>query len=398
MKLQNIALSNLRRRKGRTMFLLLTFLVVVGTSVTLNAISLGLKQDLDAKLSSLGANIVISAKSEHLALSYGGLSVPGVTYDVQKLSASALDKLKQVSRPEDITAIAPAVIGAASGDKRKYVLAGVDFPAELKMKTWWKVDGSLPQGDEAVIGSGLAVRDKIGPGDSLRLNGKSVKISGVLEQTGGSEDMVVFSPIELVRRLTGLKDSFTLIEVNAKDPENMAAELAKLLPGAKVTPVTQLVEGATESVNRFTRFALMVSILLAVVGTMVVVVTLSGNVNDRTRELGIFRAIGFRQRHILSILFTEVLLISVTGGLGGYLLGITAPVVFGPLLAQSTVVQSGLAAAQGRAAAGQAMGFAWYPWLGLGSVLTACIVGLLAITYPAWRAVKLDPAEALRFI
>ena len=76
MKLRDIAINNLRRRRGKTIFLFITFLVVVGTTVSLNAISSGLRQEMNNKLSSYGANIIISPKSEHLALSYGGLSVP----------------------------------------------------------------------------------------------------------------------------------------------------------------------------------------------------------------------------------------------------------------------------------------------------------------------------------
>lgn len=400
MTLKDIAVNNLRRRKGKTILLLITFLLVVGTTVALNAVSMGIRKELAKKLDSYGANIVVSAKSEHLALSYGGLSVSGVTYKVQKLNSSLPERLKQSFRPEDINTIAPKVIGSVDGQKQKYLLVGVDFPTELKMKSWWKIKGTEPSDSEVVIGTGVAMREKVGPGDKMRLDGQDFTVSGILEETGGSEDKLVFSTINLARKLTGQPDSFTIIEINAKKPDVVAAEMAKLLPEAQVTPVTQLVQGAVESSQTFARFAISVSVLLALVGTMVVVITLASNVNDRTREFGIFRAIGFRQRHILKILFTEVLLISLVGGIGGYLLGIMAPVILGPIIQNTSVAQQGVAQALQTTAVAkqQVIGFSWYPSLGAIAVLGACVIGLIAIAYPAWRAIKLDPSEALRFI
>ena len=400
MTLRDIAVNNLRRRKGKTLFLVVTFLIVVATTVALNAVSLGIRKELDKKLDSYGANIVITAKSERLALSYGGLSVSGVTYNVQKLSTSVLERLRQSVPPEGISVIAPKVIGSVEGQKQKYLLVGVDFPTELKMKSWWKIRGREPSGNEIVIGSSVTMREKVGPDNKMVLNGQDFTVSGVLEETGGSEDKLIFSTIDLARKLTGQPDSFTIIEINAKNPEAAAAGMAKILPEAQVTPVTQLVQGAVESSKTFSRFAFSVSVLLALVGTMVVVITLASNVNDRTREFGIFRAIGFRQSHILRILFTEVLFISLTGGISGYLLGILAPTALGPIVQKTSVAQQGVAQALQTAAVAkqQVIGFSWYPALGVAAILGACVIGLVAIAYPAWRAAKLDPSEALRFI
>jgi putative ABC transport system permease protein len=380
MNLNDIAINNLRRRKGKTMFLLITFLIVVGTTVALNAISFGLKQQMDKKLSSYGANIVLSPKSEHLALSYGGLSIPGITYSVQPLNADVLDRLKQIKTTAEITGVAPKIIGSVAGQKQRYLIVGVDFKAEQAMKASWKVQGGIPGPGEAVIGSRLAMRDKIGPGDTLVLGGQEVKISGVLEDTGSSSDLAVFTDFELARKLTGMGQTFNLIEVNAKNPETTVKEIFSAVPEAKVALVSQLVQGTAESTGRFESFSLYVTILMGFIGTLVVMVTLAGNINDRSRELGIFRAIGFRQKHVLRILITEVLIVSFVGGFAGYLLGVTIPQLLGTLVT------------------GQKLAFAWYPALGFGAIIAAGSIGLAAIAYPAWRIIKLDPTEALRFI
>jgi putative ABC transport system permease protein len=328
----------------------------------------------------LRRNIVISPKSEHLALSYGGLSVPGVTYSAKPLDSSVLEKLKQIKTPANVTSVAPKLIASVSGTKQKYLLVGIDFKTELAMKSSWKIQGVVPGKDEAIVGSRLAMRDKIGPGDKLLLGGKEIKISGVLEETGSSSDLAVFANFELVRELTGMGETFNLIELNAKNPEITAQEISTVLPEAKVALVSQLVQGTAESSGRFESFSWYVTILMGVIGTLVVMVTLAGNINDRSRELGIFRAIGFRQRHVLKILITEVLAVSAIGGFAGYLLGISIPTLLGTLIT------------------GQKLAFSWYPILGAGAIISTSLIGLAAIAYPAWRIVKLDPSEALRFI
>ncbi len=380
MKLRDIAINNLRRRKGKTALTLLTFLLVVGTTVTINTISSGLNDAVQKQLSAYGANIVISPRTEHLALSYGGLSIPGVTYNVQLLDSTILEKLTGLSDSGEINGIAPKVIGSVSGGAQKYLLVGVDFAAESKMKTSFKIQGTVPGPEQVVIGSRLSARDRIKAGDKLLLGGRPVTISEVLQESGSSSDLAVYTNIGLARQLTGLGNTFNLVEVSAKNPQVTAPAIARLLPGAKVALVSQLVQGSAESIGRFKTFAVYITILMALTGTLVVAVTLAGNINDRTRELGIFRAIGFRQKHVLGILLTEVLLVSTAGGLGGYLLGITAPLLIG------------------RAITGQNLSFAWNPLLGIGAVVFACFIGVTAIAYSAWRALRLDPAEALRFI
>jgi putative ABC transport system permease protein len=380
MKLNDIAINNLRRRKGKTLFLLITFSVIVGTTVALNAISFGLKQQMEQKINSYGANIVISPKSEHLTLSYGGLSVPGVTYSAKPLDSSVLEKLKQIKTPANVTSVAPKLIASVSGTKQKYLLVGIDFKTELAMKSSWKIQGAVPGKEEAVIGSRLAMRDKIGPGDKLILGGKELRISGILEETGSSSDLAVFTNFELVRELTGMGETFNLIEVNARNPEITAQEISTDLPEVKVALVSQLVQGTAESAGRFESFSWYVTLLMGFIGTLIVMVTLAGNINDRSRELGIFRAIGFRQKHVLRILVAEVLVVSTVGGLVGYLLGISVPTLLGSVIT------------------GQRLVFSWYPLLGAGAIISASVIGLVAIAYPAWRIVKLDPSEALRFI
>ncbi|GAB6155953.1 ABC transporter permease [Desulfosporosinus burensis] len=378
MTLTDIAIQNLRRRKGKTAFLLLTFLLVIGITVTLNTLAKSMQDDLQKSLTQYGANVVITPKSEHFTLSYGGLSVPGVDYEIKQLNYDVLTKIETI-QDLMISGIAPKIIGSVAGINKRYLIIGVDFPSELKMKPWWHIKGLSPADREVIIGADLARRENLVVGSTLELNHQKYPIVGVMQETGGSEDNGVFTNFTTSRIITG-QDSWSMIELNTAQPERAAAYLSELLPEAKVAEISQLVQGTKESVERFSSFSLIASTLLGIIGVLIVFVTTMGNINDRVAEIGVFRAIGFRRRHILSILIREIVLVSLAGGVLGYLLGEFIPTLLGPFAFQKTVA------------------FQFHPLMALGAVSASVLIGIVSIVFPARRAVQLDPLDALSYI
>ncbi len=379
MTLTDIAIQNLRRRKGKTIFLMITFLLVIGITVTLNTLARSMQEDLQNKLTQYGANIIITPQSEHFTLSYGGLSVPGVNYEIKNLNYDVFNKIKD-NRDLGISGIAPKIIGSVAGIGKRYLIIGVDFPSELKMKPWWNIQGQQPQDREIVIGSGIASKEKLVIGNSLDLNHQKYPIVGIMKETGGSEDNGVFTNMNTARVLTGMIDSWSMIELNSSQPAKTSVRLIELLPEAKVAEVAQLVQGTKESVDRFSNFSLTTSILMGIIGILIVFVTTSGNINDRIAELGILRAIGFRRRHIFSILIREIMLLSLSGGVIGYFLGEIATTLLGPIAFQKTV------------------NFQFHPWIALAALGGSVLIGIISIALPVRRAVNLDPLKAISYI
>ncbi|TGE32833.1 FtsX-like permease family protein [Desulfosporosinus sp. Sb-LF] len=378
MTLTDIAIQNLRRRKGKTIFLLLTFILVVGITVSLNTLAKSMRDDLQKSLTQYGANVVITPKSEHFTLSYGGLSVSGVNYEIKRLNYDVLTKLK-TSQDLAISGIAPKIIGSVAGINKRYLIIGVDFPSELKMKPWWHINGQQPGNQEVIIGSDLARKENLVIGSTLELNHHNYPVVGVMQATGGSEDNGVFTNFKTSSIITGI-DSWSMIELNTAQPDNTAARLSQLLPEAKVAEISQLVQGTKESVDRFSNFSFIASTLLGVIGVLIVLVTTTGNINDRIAEIGIFRAIGFRRRHILSILIREISLISLSGGVLGYLLGELTPTLLGPIAFHKTVT------------------FQFHPLMALTAISTSVLIGIISIVFSGKRAVELDPLAALSYI
>jgi putative ABC transport system permease protein len=115
------------------------------------------------------------------------------------------------------------------------------------------------------------------------------------------------------------------------------------------------------------------------IGSLIVFVTMMGSVNERTTEIGVFRAIGFRRSHIIRIILLEAALVSVLAGLMGYAAGMGGATVALPFMAES-----------------KDAALVWDSTVLAGSVVLSLVVGMLASLYPALHASRMDPTEALR--
>jgi putative ABC transport system permease protein len=103
------------------------------------------------------------------------------------------------------------------------------------------------------------------------------------------------------------------------------------------------------------------------------------SVNERKREIGIFRAIGFRKSHIIRIIFLEAIIVGFIGGMAGYLLGLGVSQLLGPIL---TGTRGGNISID--------------PFLAVGVIFLSVTMGILSSIYPAIHASKMDPTTALR--
>jgi putative ABC transport system permease protein len=160
--------------------------------------------------------------------------------------------------------------------------------------------------------------------------------------------------------------------------EEMVAQISEALPGAKVMAIQQVVKSRMETLAQFKKFSFGISGVILLIGSLVVLVTMMSSVRERTDEIGIFRAIGFRKRHVMRIVFMEAALVSSLAGILGYFIGLGAAQLALQLFGEnaSSVLIS--------------------PALGIAAFCIALALGLIASAYPAIMASRMDPNEALR--
>lgn len=392
MTLTDIALLNLRRRKAKAAFVVAGLLVGVSTVVGLVSLTGALTDDINHKLEQYGANILIVPKTDNLALSYGGLSLGGVSFEMEELRQADLAKIATIRNAGNVAAVGPMVLGVIEVGDRKALLTGVDFHVAPLLKPWWKVTGELPGENQVLLGAGAAEKLGLGVGDALSTEGWDLIVAGVLDATGSQDDQIVFAHLGTAQFVLGKEGRISMAEVAAmcKDCpiEDMVSQISDVLPGAEVMAIQQVVKGRMEAIGHFRNFTLGVSALVVLVGGLVVLVTMLGSVRERTAEIGIFRAIGFRRSHVMRVVLMEAAVVSLVAGVLGYLAGLLGAKLALPLFAQ--------AGGAGVHHAGHAVTIPFAPELALAAVAAAVTLGLLASLYPALMAARLDPNEALR--
>jgi len=383
MTLKIIVLRNLLRRKGKAAFVLAG--IVLGVSTVIGIISYveAMTTDINHKLEKYGANILIVPKTENLNLTYGGLSLGGVSFEMQEIREKDLEQVSNIKNSKNIAALGPLVLGVASVDSHKVLMAGVDFQSAGILKPWWKVEGVLPGENAVILGAEAARVLKMEIGNRLKVNDKDLDVSGILKSTGSQDDQLIFTRLSTAQAIFGKNGRVSMAEVAAlcKDCpiEAMVKQISDALPGAKVMAIQQVVKSRMETLAQFKKFSYGISGVILFIGSMVVLVTMMGSVRERTDEIGIFRAIGFRKRHIMKIVFMEAAILSGVAGITGYFLGFGATKAALSLFSES---HSGN------------VPFSFE--LAGSALMIALAVGLISSAYPAFMASRLDPNDALR--
>ncbi|MCL4436534.1 MAG: FtsX-like permease family protein [Thaumarchaeota archaeon] len=406
-----LALGSLMARRTRSVLTIL--MVVIGASLmtALNGMSAGFGGFINEQASTLGANVLIVSKAPIIESGFG----PGS----RQASQIMLNDLtvRTISSLEGVKAVIPYYRSAASvtseGNVQQASILG--FPAEklhLIVPSVKIDEGDFPSGgDQAgvLVGSNVAHPSSLKTGFAVLNHPLKVEYSvvqntpggqkvttkdrvfivkGILKPTGNMlvDEVIYISPV-VANTIFDKESNYDGIYVISSD-ENRNDAVQQEITDAyhndiSVTSQKAILNVIQQILSGFTTFILAIAGVSMLVGAVGIITTLYTSVMERTREIGILKALGFGNRSVMGLFLSESIAIGILGGT----IGIAVGVVLANLLIRAAQFVASDAPLVAPVIRLEDFLLVWSL-----SVILSCVAGL----YPAWRAANLTPVEALR--
>ena len=396
-----MAFQSLASNKVRAALTMLGIIIGVGAVITMTAIGQGASQSVANQINAMGTNaLMIFPGATH----FGGIS-SGIGGSIRLTEADA----KALKKSTWLIAVSPIVnTGAqivAGGNNWATHIIGAT-PDYFIIRNWPIVSGSAFTNADARIGTKVCVIGKtvatnlfgegVDPvGKMIRIKNEPFTVVGLLEEKGANafgqdQDDIVIAPFATVqKRLLGItwvnmiEASSITAEATVPATQDITAILRqrhKLLPSDpndfqihSQVEIEQAAQQSTATMTNLLSAAAIISLLVGGIGIMNIMLV---SVTERTREIGIRKSIGAKQMNILLQFLTEAITLSLLGGIIGVILG---------YIASSFVSKSN----------------GWVlvisPQAVILSFAAASFVGIFFGWYPARKAARLNPIEALRY-
>jgi putative ABC transport system permease protein len=393
-----LALRSIQRNLLRSFLTVLGIVIGVSAVITMVTLGRGATQAVQTQIASLGTNLLMIRPGQRMGPGGGGATAPPFKDSDADLIASQISGVAAVA-PEARAAVTLVAGGqnwssSVVGSTNAWLQAGNWTLAAGRPFT----DGELRAGAAVCIIGTTIQRQLYGGADpigqSLRVKQMPCQIIGLFKSKGqgsfgNDQDEVVLMPLKtLQRRVTGNTNVNTLLVSMdpASDPARIKSGLAELLREMRklsggdddnfnVLDTQQLADtlsGTTRVMTMLLGAVAAVSLLVGGIGVMNIMLV---SVTERTREIGLRLAIGALEREVLLQFLIEAVVLASLGGLIGVLLATGASVLLAQLMKVPYVFQ---------------------PGINLLSFVFAAGIGVLFGYFPARRAARMDPIEALR--
>jgi len=398
------ALESLTANKLRAALTILGIVIGVASVIAMLAVGAGAQDTIIGSISGIGTNL--------LFVFQGNLQQD--IRNEQPLTMGDVSAFSDVFQAPHIEGIAPTITGnigvVYEGESTTVELRGVT-PEFENVRSYSLIEGDFITDDNvngraSVALLGPEVADKLFgrreflTGETIRIDGQPFRVIGVLEAKGGgsfgSQDNVVLVPITTarVRLLNRERDHVDVVFVQAIDASSVPLvyeEISQILRTRHRTELgaddftifTQedFLSLAGTITNVFTIFLGGIAAISLLVGGIGIMNIMLVSVTERTKEIGLRKAVGAKKSDILIQFLTESILLSLFGGIVGIIFGWVISAVVGKIAAAS--------------------GTPFSPTVGVDAILLATLfstaVGLFFGIYPANRAASLEPVEALRY-
>jgi putative ABC transport system permease protein len=363
----NLAVANLLHRKTRTAAAALAVAVSVATVMLLVGMANGTLAAIASRLLSVGADVLFQPPDSSLILGVSSAVVPLRMADL-------------IRQTPGVTAVTPVLnwhVSQLKGSPESVNLWAVDYPSFEALSGGFDLTEGRPLRDpgDLVVDTLMAEARSLRLGETLRLLDRDFRIVGITRPGSGGR---IYARLDDIGEAIGNpgRASFFLVKGRAaREAGELTKALADRFPGYKVTAVAQVSKAIQDNAVGLTYFRRALTSVAVVISFLVVLLAMYTAIMERTREIGILRALGATQAYVLRAILQESALVCGTGVFVGIALAIAGRFALERLFPAQAVELSG-----DWALVAGLLGFAG---------------GLLGSIYPALRAARLDPVQSL---
>ena len=404
MNWNTLVFRELLQRKNKLITSGLAIILGIAVIVTINTITAYSEKAVSKELDALGANILI--------LPHGATLVDYYSADLQ---AGEIPEeyvtLLTTSNLAGLDNLSPKLSIPVNIRGKEATLTGILPKNEFQSKACWQGAGifSRPKScgnvddifgltkkepketlvrkrvietldlNEVLVGSDVAKKLQIEENSEIAMLDKPFKVSAILPQTGTIDDSRIFAHLHTVQDLAGKEAVVNAIEVVGcceQISKGLVAKINYLIPDAQVITISQVVDTQVKTNQLMRNLSTLFLVIIVFMGGAGIANDMYNNVYERKKEIGTLVALGANSRVVLKVFLKKALLLGLSGGIGGYVIGTIFAVVLGPLIAGVPVLP--------------------IPYLFFIATALSICIALAASYFPARYAARLDPCTVLQ--
>jgi putative ABC transport system permease protein len=365
----NLAAANVMHRKTRTAVSVLAVAMEVAMVMLLVGMANGTLNEIAERLQNVGADVLFQPPDASFLLGATSAVMP-VKY---------IDLIKELPGVREVTPVLNWLVSNIRGESRAVNLWAIDYPTYATISGGFDmVQGrTLSEPNDLVMDAVLAHATGVKVGDVLPMLNRSFHVAGICRAGAGGR---LYARIQDVQDAIGTpgKASFFLVKgLSSQDAEALAKALGERFKGYKITPIAQVSKAMQDNAVGLKQFKEALTAMAVAISFLVVLLAMYTTIIERTREIGILRAVGASQKTVVRLVVTESGLICIAGVIVGMALAVAGrwllPHAFPTLSVTLTREWAMIAASLGLAG------------------------GMLGSIYPAVKAARMDPVQALNF-
>ncbi|MCY0867708.1 MAG: ABC transporter permease [Desulfurococcus sp.] len=395
-----LSFKTLTEKKLRALLTIIGIAIGPMALITIGGVTSGYGDYIIESITGLGQNLIVVTPSSGY-----------------KLTSSDLNTLKSINGVADVSPFystqGEMYLG---GEKKTVFIYGVNPEFLLKALTSLSVkEGETPSPSDvgkALVGYKIAFSDNgepryllgdtisiiiysIQPGGKIELKRLNLIISGILDKYGGAAflnpDQTIFISMETVEKMLGVKEwsGILLLAESPERVEEVSSTVRNMYSGKvdviSFLAIARIASSIISAVNFITFAATLSAFAVAVAGTASTMIT---SVMERTREIGVLKALGFKDREVLFLIILEGVIMSAIGFIIGFVVGYAGSHL---LSSRGMVISSGVFSISIQASPKITVKL-----VGEAVILTI-LTGIFGAVFPAYRAMKIPPAVALRY-